>query len=130
MDGVTLASCLGNCLPFLGGAPSFIHHHDDPSDDDGGFQVMFTYDPENAPQIVPVSLMSNCDSLQPISKPLQLSELPYEFQTDDLNGTTGTIFHFVNLGDKKVCLILYKFFYPRAIHGQFYWSNTEEMRYI
>ncbi|KAK9941313.1 hypothetical protein M0R45_017921 [Rubus argutus] len=123
-------SCLGNCLPFLAGAPSFIHHHHDPSDDGGGFQVMFTYDPDNAPQIVTVSLMSNnCDSLQPMSKPLQLPELPYEFQTDDLNDTSGTIFHFVNLGDQKVCLILYKFFYRRIVDSDFYWRNKEELRY-
>lgn len=131
-------SCFGNLIPFLRkGAPFFIHHrYDGPNKlpgDDGGFEVMFTYDPKNAPQIVPVFLMSkNCDSLQPMGKPLKLPKLPYEFQTEALNDTSSTQFEFVHLGDHKVCLVLHKFFYPRSYFpedARSYWSNKKERKY-
>lgn len=127
-------SRLGGRLPSLSkGDPFFVHHNDPNFGGSGGFQLMFTYDPVKAPQTVPVFLMShNCDSLQSFNKLLRLPELPYEFQTCDLKDVSPTWFKFVHLGEKKVCLILYKFFYPRFYfpeEADTYWINKKEMEY-
>ncbi|KAK9937874.1 hypothetical protein M0R45_014641 [Rubus argutus] len=128
-------SRLGGRLPTLSsGVPFFIHHNHPNFGGSAGFQLMFTYDPVKTPQIVPaVFLMShNCDSLQPINKPLRLPDLPYEFLTSNLKDVSPTEFQFVHLGEKKVCLILYKFFYPRLYlpeEAYTYWMNEKEMAY-
>ncbi|KAM5569285.1 hypothetical protein ABKV19_016678 [Rosa sericea] len=103
-------SCLGNSLPFLDYGPFFVRHH---HPNLGAFNVMFHYDPDNAPLLVSTFFMSNnCDSFHPINNPLQLPELCYEFRGDEYDDTFSTDFQFVHLGAQKVCLVLHKFFFP------------------
>ncbi|KAL6228455.1 hypothetical protein ACLB2K_002405 [Fragaria x ananassa] len=120
----------GNTLPCLGyhRPPVFIQNH---HPDIGAFHVMFFYDPIDAPLLVTAFFMSDsCDDFHRIEhKPLQLPELCNEYKYTvpsfisdieffHLDDPISTDFEFVHLGDRKVCLVMNKFFSDDACGGR------------